>query len=112
VDVSVYVDSARQRLGVGRALYASLFSALKFLGYYTALAGIALPNDASIGLHRSFGFEHVGTYREVGFKLGQWVDVSWWQREIQAKGLEPPEPRTLAQVVGSSEFQEARLSQP
>jgi phosphinothricin acetyltransferase len=42
--------------------------------------GITLPNDASVALHRGFGFEPVGVYREVGRKFGNWLDVAWWQR--------------------------------
>ena len=49
-------------------------------GYHAAFAGIALPNEASIGLHEAMGFAPVGVYREVGWKLGQWRDVGWWQR--------------------------------
>ena len=45
-----------------------------------AFAGIALPNDASIGLHEAVGFTPVGIYRQVGWKLGAWRDVGWWQR--------------------------------
>jgi phosphinothricin acetyltransferase len=78
-DVAVYVDPAFARLGIGRTLYAAL---LPLLGekYHAAFAGIALPNAASIGLHEAMGFTPVGTYREVGQKLGGWRDVAWYQR--------------------------------
>jgi phosphinothricin acetyltransferase len=49
-------------------------------GLHAAFAGIALPNDASIALHEAMGFTPVGIYREVGWKLGGWRDVGWWQR--------------------------------
>ena len=48
--------------------------------YHAAFAGIALPNDASIGLHEAMGFTPVGIYRQVGWKMGGWRDVGWWQR--------------------------------
>ena len=79
-DVAVYVDPAHSRMGVGRALYAALLPLLAEKGYHAAFAGIALPNDASIGLHEAMGFAPVGIYREVGWKLGGWRDVGWWQR--------------------------------
>jgi len=79
-DVAVYVDPAHSRQGLGRALYAALLTALADKGFHAAFAGIALPNDASVGLHEAMGFTPVGIYREVGFKLGQWRDVGWWQR--------------------------------
>lgn len=78
-DVAVYVDPAFARRGVGRALYAGLLAELA-PRYHAAFAGIALPNEASIGLHEAAGFAHLGTYREVGWKMGGWRDVGWWQR--------------------------------
>jgi phosphinothricin acetyltransferase len=78
-DVAVYVDPAHARRGVGRALYGELLPLLAEK-YHAAFAGIALPNDASIGLHRAMGFTPVGIYREVGWKLGGWRDVGWWQQ--------------------------------
>ena len=79
-DVAVYVDPASARQGIGRALYAELLPVLAGKGYHAAFAGIALPNEASIGLHEAMGFAPVGVYREVGWKLGDWRDVGWWQR--------------------------------
>ena len=79
-DVAVYVDPAFARRGLGKALYAALFPILKGRGVHAAFAGIALPNDASIGLHKAVGFTSVGIYREVGWKMGGWRDVSKWQR--------------------------------
>jgi L-amino acid N-acyltransferase YncA len=78
-DVAVYVDPAFSRQGIGRALYAALLPKLGET-YHAAFAGIALPNEASIGLHEAMGFTPVGIYREVGWKLGAWRDVGWWQR--------------------------------
>ena len=79
-DVAVYVDPAHARKGVGRALYAALLPLLAEKGSHAAFAGIALPNEASVGLHEAMGFTPVGVYREVGWKLGGWRDVGWWQR--------------------------------
>jgi L-amino acid N-acyltransferase YncA len=78
-DVAVYVDPAHARQGVGRTLYAELL-ALLAARYHAAFAGIALPNEASVGLHEAMGFTPVGIYREVGWKMGGWRDVGWWQR--------------------------------
>jgi len=79
-DVAVYVDPAFARTGIGRALYAQLLPALKQRGYHAAFAGIALPNPGSVALHEAMGFAPLGIYREVGWKLGGWRDVGWWQR--------------------------------
>ena len=69
VDVSVYIHERARRQGVGRTLYTSLFALLRLQGFYTAHAGISLPNPAS-GPARSAGFQPVGVYRSVGFKHG------------------------------------------
>jgi phosphinothricin acetyltransferase len=92
-EVSVYLERDRRGTGGGRALYIALFDRLADRGFRTAVAGMTLPNDASVGLHRAMGFEPVGTYRRIGWKQGTWHDVAWVQRTI-ATGQDPPaEPR-------------------
>lgn len=93
-EVSVYIDARAHGQGVGRALYTALFDLLGRQGYRIACAGIALPNEASLGLHRAFGFEPIGVYRGIGWKAGAWRDVSWWQLRLgpQNDGETPAEP--------------------
>jgi phosphinothricin acetyltransferase len=98
VEVSVYVAEEARGRGVGRRLYTALLDLLRRQGYVNSFAGIALPNDASVGLHEAMGFRPIGVYRKVGFKLGHWLDVGWWQLELR----EPPgEPATPLPVSGS-----------
>ena len=80
VDVTIYVAEPVRGRGVGRALYGALLPALAECGFHAAFAGIALPNPGSVALHEAMGFTLLGIYREVGFKLGRWHDVGWWQR--------------------------------
>ena len=80
IDVAVYVDPAFARNGIGRALYEALFPLMRDKGFHAAFAGIALPNEGSIGLHEAVGFTLIGIYREVGWKMDGWRDVGWWQR--------------------------------
>lgn len=89
-EVSVYVDSRHQRRGAGRALYEALFGLLAERGYRIALAGIALPNHPSVALHEACGFEPVGVYRRIGFKLDTWWDVGWWQLQLISADAESP----------------------
>jgi L-amino acid N-acyltransferase YncA len=91
-EVSIYLETGRRRTGAGRALYEALFERLAQRGYRTAVAGMTLPNEASLGLHRALGFAPVGTYRRIGFKLGAWHDVAWMQRVLLDGDGEPPEP--------------------
>jgi phosphinothricin acetyltransferase len=92
-EVSVYLEPARRRTGGGRALYTALFARLAGRGFRTAVAGMTLPNEASVGLHRALGFEPVGTYRRIGWKHGTWHDVAWAQRTITTDGDPPTELR-------------------
>lgn len=78
VTVSAYVRDGMHRRGIGRQLYTVLFDLLRRQGAVSAFAGITLPNEASVGLHRAMGFEPVGVYPRVGFKLGRWHDVGWY----------------------------------
>jgi phosphinothricin acetyltransferase len=82
VETTVYCAPDVGRRGVGSALYRSLFEALSREDVHRAYAGIALPNDASLALHRRFGFTEVGTYREVGRKFGKYWDVTWLERSL------------------------------
>jgi len=79
VELTVYVHPDHHRHGIGCHLYRRLLPALKAEGVHTALGGIALPNNASIGLHEKFGFKKVSHFKEVGFKLNRWIDVGYWQ---------------------------------
>jgi len=98
VDVSAYVDEHVRRCGLGRALYERLISILQRQGFHAAFAGIALPNEPSVGLHEAVGFQPVGIYKEVGFKQGQWRDVGWWRLALSEDRGEPKEPVSFADL--------------
>ncbi|MGO1384203.1 MAG: GNAT family N-acetyltransferase [Arachnia sp.] len=82
-ETSVYVDPMAQGQGLGKSLYNAL---LEVLGadtdVHTAVAVVALPNEASVALHRSCGFEEVGVFKEVGRKFGVWIDTAYLQRSF------------------------------
>jgi phosphinothricin acetyltransferase len=88
VETSAYVDPAHRGQGVARALYLRLFEVLIAKGYCNAYAGIALPNDASIAFHKSFGFTSVGVFHRGGWKFGTWHDISWWEVQLQDRPRE------------------------
>ena len=79
VETTIYLEHGRQRLGIGSTLYSGLLAILRERGIHVAIGGAALPNAASVALHEKLGFEHVATFRQVGFKHGKWVDVAYWQ---------------------------------
>lgn len=98
VETTVYVAGSAQRRGVGRLLYSGLLEILRRQGFTQAIAAISLPNDASIRLHEQTGFKRAGVYREVGWKLGRWIDVGLWQAELGDPGHSPPEPKPFSAV--------------
>ena len=91
-EVSVYLGPEHRGRGLGRALYEPLFALLQEQGYRMLLAGVTLPNPASVGLHQSLGFEDVGVYRRIGWKVGSWHDVMWLARQLGSIAAEPDEP--------------------
>lgn len=84
VEDSVYVDRAQRGRGIGRALLDELVSLGSAHGFHSAIARIVGGHEASIALHRACGFETIGVEREVGRKLGQWLDVVLMQRMLSA----------------------------
>lgn len=82
VESSVYLAPGLQGQGWGARLYRHLLDALRARALRTVIAGIAQPNERSIALHERLGFRKVAHFAEVGFKFGQWVDVAYWQMQL------------------------------
>ncbi len=83
IETSIYVSPDATGKGVGRRLYSALFEALKGEPVHMAIAGVTLPNEASQAIHRRFGFELIGISHAVGYKLGQYWDVAWYERALE-----------------------------
>lgn len=80
VEISAYLDHEHAGRGIGSMLYGHLFPILRDRGVHAVMAGIALPNEASVALHEKLGMRKVAHFEQVGFKLGAWIDVAYWQR--------------------------------
>jgi hypothetical protein len=89
-----------------------LLQLLRIQGFYSAYAGIALPNDASVGLHEAMGFRPVGVYTGVGFKAGAWRDVGWWQLELRPRAGSPEPPLSLDDARGREDWSAALSDEP
>ncbi|MBB5714207.1 GNAT family N-acetyltransferase [Sphingomonas aerophila] len=92
VETTIYLASHAHRRGIGRQLYEALIATLTRQGFTQAIGAIALPNPGSVALHETLGFVHAGTLAAVGYKLGQWADVGYWQRALAPAALPPAEP--------------------
>jgi L-amino acid N-acyltransferase YncA len=99
VETGIYLAAGAQGRGIGKALLSTLLRVLKRQGYVAAIGAIALPNEASVALHETLGFTYAGTYRGVGFKLGQWLDVGLWEKELAPRTATPAEPVPFAELI-------------
>lgn len=99
VDVTVYAARGAERRGLGRRLYTALLGLLTHQGFTRAHAGITLPNPASVALHEAMGFRSIGVHPAVGWKLGRWHDVGWWQRPLAAAKTPPSLPIGLPDLL-------------
>jgi len=79
VEVSIYVRNEERQTGIGKSLYIKFLDELVETNIHAIVAGIALPNDASVKFHERLGFEKVARFREIGYKLGRWIDVGYWE---------------------------------
>ena len=90
-EVSVYLAPRARGAGVGTRLVRTLLARLTEMGFVNAFAGSSLPNPASTALFESLGFRKIAHWERAGFKLGAWHDVGWWQLQLQAPSVPPPE---------------------
>jgi phosphinothricin acetyltransferase len=89
VEASVYCAPDAVGRGIGSALYHALFTAIALEEINRIVAGITLPNPASIALHRSFGFVEVGVFTQAGRKFNRYWDVAWYERPLSQSTAKP-----------------------
>ncbi len=78
-EVSIYVKNETKQKGIGTEMYLKLFKELAETDIHALVAGISLPNEAGIRFHERLGFSKVAHFKEIGYKLGRWVDVGFWE---------------------------------
>jgi len=79
VEASVYIRHDYHRRGIGRALLVDLIERARTIGFHSLIGGASADQAASIALQESLGFQHVGRFKEVGYKFCQWLDVVFMQ---------------------------------
>lgn len=104
VETTVYVDEAYGRRGIGRACMTALLEVLRLQRFHLAVAGVTMPNDGSVGLHRALGFEWIGEYPAIGFKLGEWHPVGWFGLELGPRPREPKPVVPVGDLAGTPEL--------
>lgn len=79
VENSIYLKQGHERKGLGTCLLTRLLEEVKKTSVHGVIAGITLPNEGSIALHEKLGFTKIAQFKEIGFKLNQWLDVGYWE---------------------------------
>lgn len=82
VETSIYLAPDQKSKGVGSLLYQKLFERIAGEKLHLAVVGIALPNESSIALHKKFGFEEVGVFKEYAVKHGKYISSIWMQKRL------------------------------
>jgi phosphinothricin acetyltransferase len=78
-ELSIYVKSGHEGKGIGGGLFARLLEAVRESSLHVLVSAITVPNERSVGLHEKFGFVRTALFKEIGYKLGGWRDVGYWE---------------------------------
>ncbi len=98
-DLSVYVHEDFHRCHIASDLYTKVIELLQKQGYFTVYAGVSTPNPKSEAFHTAYGFRCLGEFRNAGYKLGEWRGVAWYELPLAEYIKEPPEPKTIKDVI-------------
>lgn len=101
---TIYLAPGFHSKGIGRMLYETLFSLLTLQGYYNVFAGVALPNEKSVGFHQALGFEEIGIFKNIGYKHGNWHHTHWFQLMLNEHQTNPTTPKKMKEVISSEAF--------
>ncbi len=104
-EATVYLSEKYHRKGIARILYSALFEMLKMQGYYNLFAGVLVTNEKSVAFHRAMGFEDIGLFKNIGYKLGEWHTNLWLQYELQKPITNPHEPIAIGEIINTEAFE-------
>lgn len=103
-EATVYVDEAFHRRGIARALYTTLFTLMKAQGYHSIYVSILCTNTPSVAFHKSIGFEEIGVFKNIGYKLGEWHSNNWMQLFLNNHTTDPKEPTTITEFKKTDDY--------
>lgn len=98
-DLSVYIHERFHRNHIASELYTKVIELLQKQGYFTVYAGVSTPNPKSEAFHNAYGFRCLGEFKNVGYKLGEWRGVAWYELPIAEYHTEPSEPKAIRDII-------------
>lgn len=101
---TVYISDKHHRKGIARILYNTLFALLQQQGYINVFASVLVTNVNSVEFHRAYGFEEIGLFKNIGYKLGEWHTNLWFQYTLQEHVIDPPGPLQVNNIIGTQAF--------
>lgn len=104
-ETTIYLKPDFHGKGIARILYTALFNILKLQGYYTLYANVLSTNIGSCKFHKAMGFEEIGIYRNIGYKLGQWQSNLGMQYFLSEHIAEPPIPKSITTLIDAIELE-------
>lgn len=98
---TIYIDHNYHGKGLARVLYETLFEILKLQGFFNVYAGVLSTNENSTAFHKALGFEEIGLFRNIGYKLGEWHSNMWYQLHLAEHHAEPSVPAAFSEMKDS-----------
>ena len=87
-----------------RQLYNTLFALLQQQGYINVFASVLVTNVNSVEFHRAYGFEEIGLFKNIGYKLGKWHTNLWFQYTLQEHVIDPSVPIPITKLLNDEEL--------
>lgn len=101
---TVYISDKHHRKGIARVLYNTLFALLQHQGYINVFASVLVTNVNSVEFHRAYGFEEIGLFKNIGYKLGEWHTNLWFQYTLQEHVIDPSVPIPITKLLNDEEL--------
>lgn len=101
---TVYISDKHHRKGIARVLYNTLFALLQQQGYINVFASVLVTNVNSVEFHRAYGFEEIGLFKNIGYKLGEWHTNLWFQYTLQEHVIDPSVPIPITKMLNDEEL--------
>lgn len=103
---TIYVSDKFHGKGIARVLYDALLSILELQGFVNVYGAVTIPNPKSERFHTAMGFAEIGLFEKIGFKLGKWHDLKWYEMYLVEHPANPVAPLPIAEVKSTQQFNE------